>query len=88
MYVKRYTIPHNGKEVEFTFDNGELEGFINFEDSRDSEGEVLLNLDFHKSFTFGEDAVTVVEVEDLKMPKQGLIEFLEKTLEMLKEEEE
>ena len=88
MHVKRYTIPHNGKEVEFTFDNGELEGYINLEEPRDSEEEVLLNLDFHKSFTFGEDADTLVEVEDLKIPKQGLIEFLEKTLEMLKEEEE
>jgi len=84
MQVKRYTIPHNGKSVEFTFDNGALEGFLNIEVYRESDA--LLNLDFHESFTYGEDAVTVVEVENLKIPKQGLIEFLEKTLEMLKED--
>ena len=86
MSVRHYTAARNAEEVEFEFDNKELEGYINIEKFRDSD-EVLLNLDFHKSFTFGGEAVTVLEVEDLKIPKEGLIEFLEKTLEMLKSEE-
>lgn len=70
-------------EVELTFDNKELEGYINLELESDS---VILSLDAHESGMIGEEAVTVLEVECLKLDKQDMIKFLEKSLEMLKQE--
>lgn len=81
MATKTYNV--NTKEVELTFDNKELEGYINLELESDS---VTLSLDAHKSGLIGEEAVTVLEVECLKLNKQDMIKFLEKSLEMLKQE--
>lgn len=81
MTVKTYNV--DTKEVELTFDNKELEGYINLE--LESDG-VNLSLDAHESGMIGEEAITVLEVECLKLDKQDMIKFLEKSLEMLKRE--
>lgn len=81
MTNKTYNV--DTKEVELTFDNKELEGYINLELESDS---VILSLDAHESGLVGEEAVTVLEVECLKLNKQDIITFLEKSLEMLKRE--
>lgn len=81
MTTKIYNV--DTKEVELTFDNKELEGYINLELDSDS---VILSLDANESGLIGEEAVTVLEVECLKLDKQDMIKFLEKSLEMLKQE--
>jgi hypothetical protein len=71
-------------EVELTFDNQELEGYINLEVEGD---DVTLSINAHESGKVGYEAIFVLDVECLKLDKQDLITFLEKSLEMLKEGE-
>lgn len=75
------TVVRFEEEVEVTFDNGEVKGYINLE--KEEDDFVLLNLDFSGSDTTYEDAETLIEVLDLKIPKKDLIEFLQKSLDML-----
>tara|TARA_B100001105_G_scaffold119371_1_gene95623 strand:- start:901 stop:1140 length:240 start_codon:yes stop_codon:yes gene_type:complete len=77
------TIKTYNNEVELTFDNQELEGYINLEVEG---GDVILSLDAHESGMIGEEAITLLEIEGLKLDKQNLITFLDKSLEMLKKE--
>lgn len=70
-------------EVELTFDNQELEGYINLEVEG---GNVSLSINAHESGKVGHEAIFVLDVECLRLDKQNLITFLEESLEMLKEE--
>lgn len=79
------TIKTYNNEVELTFDNQELEGYINLNLEVEG-GDVILSLDAHESGMIGEEAITLLEIESLKLDKQNLITFLEKSLEMLKKE--
>lgn len=73
----------NTEEVELTFDNNTYEGWINIEFDGD---KVTLSLDAHESGMIGEEAINVLEVEDLTLGKQEMIGFLESSLAMLKQE--
>jgi hypothetical protein len=81
-------------EVEWEFDNAsvcgeelEVSGCINITEDKESR-EISIYLDC--STFFDEDNPTdqlIFGVDQLVLPKEKMIEFLEKSLEMLKEEE-
>lgn len=66
------------KEVELSYDNGKKDGYLNFEDEGDTVVFVGTSGDVGS-----EGAITV----EANVPKKDMIEFLEKTLQMLKSED-
>ena len=62
-------------EVELTFDNGVDSGYLNFESNGVNDGTV--------NITFSE---SIGESNSSSVDKQDMIKFLEKSLEMLKQE--
>ncbi|QXN60099.1 hypothetical protein KUA24_32 [Vibrio phage HNL01] len=69
--------------VELMFDNGKLEGYINV---TVENAKSLLTVMAHDSNVPCEEAIPIIEVEDLELDKESMITFLEKTLELLKGE--